>query len=1152
MLTSIKTYSLNSHGQEEYTGKQWRYIYQESSSNFNRLSSVVLPDGTSWHYEGFAIDESPSFRVPENQCVVDKKDNDDIEAVMEKEYTIKVTHPNGVQAHFVQKYQIGGISNQPSYANPIKAETMKRSPSKKLHFHPRCYLAKRLQYKTIINSASNLTWQYQYDEGLGGYASTNSQEDPAATAMQANPVTNYVDAVNYRRVTVINPDLSKSVSYVNRDYQSILQGKTVYSEQYSANGEKLSTSYHEFKQFPLRFGTDFTKRGNPLDLHRVDRVKTTLKQLTNSNDSYYTEYSGYDVFGNPSLVKEHNNFSSNQLYTKRAYLYDLHNWLIGLPLNRQLSSDGSNWSTISETNYYPATGAYKSQPYQTKVMGKLLKTVNSYHANGNVKRVDYNGVGRYELFEDYYRGQARKVTLPCSTNNGCNTANGSTANTIVARFEINPDGRTQSVTDFAGNQTRYSYNPVGWVTKIEHADSRWTDKNISYSIVTSDGDGISGSPVLAGQLKQMLTQGEYQSTTYYDLMHRKILTQEKDSTNSDTHRYQYFDYDFDSKLLLQTFVNHSAGNRKGVQTTYDALGRVISTTRQSDNATTSTKYLSGNRKQITDAKGNITTITYLAYGSPSYDKATLIQAPDAHDTSISYNKFGQVTSITQGGVNEKRLYDSYQQLCKTYRPETGMTAFGYNTQRQLIWQASGTSGSKNSCDSSSVPASDKIILSYDNLGQLKSENYPDNTPDKHYSYDANGNITNLISGSGSDTISWQYQYNSLNLVEKETLAIDGKSFILDWEYNNLGAVSSLKYPSGRRLNYSPNALGQPTKISEGSGSAVVNYASNVEYYPNGQLKNLSYGNGVVRSIGLDTSGRIDTIKDVHNGSNKLYLSPRYDKNDNLVSIVDWVDRGNDIGNMTYDGVDRLRTADGKWGQGTYTYDGLGNLKSRTINGSSITYHYNSLNRLNNLSGSYAYNYSYDTRGNVTHNGRYGLTFNRANQLITAKGIPYRYDGHNRRVKKQNDYSVYSNIGQLLYRQKLSGQKTDSLYLGKHLIAEVDFEGEYVPPVTSDPFLNLSFYVTPPDNMCPTGQLCPVDIEEPKDNYFKLVWSSINATSCSGYVKRNNVLFMSLSGLSHLGLNISNDGAAYYGLITCTGRTEQVTKSVTFGGNGAAL
>ncbi|MBO2673824.1 hypothetical protein I6M53_04005 [Shewanella algae] len=128
-------------------------------------------------------------------------------------------------------------------------------------------------------------------------------------------------------------------------------------------------------------------------------------------------------------------------------------------------------------------------------------------------------------------------------------------------------------------------------------------------------------------------------------------------------------------------------------TEYDALGRAVTQTRTSDNAITRTAYLAGNKMAVTDPMNNTTTTTFLAYGQPAYNKPTLIEAPSSDDVVINYNLYDQITSIRQGNITESRFYDGYQQLCKSVRPETGITAYGYNAQRQPIWRALGTSGS---------------------------------------------------------------------------------------------------------------------------------------------------------------------------------------------------------------------------------------------------------------------------------------------------------------------------------------------------------------------------------------------------------------------------------------------------------------------------
>lgn len=119
----------------------------------------------------------------------------------------------------------------------------------------------------------------------------------------------------------------------------------------------------------------------------------------------------------------------------------------------------------------------------------------------------------------------------------------------------------------------------------------------------------------------------------------------------------------------------------------------------------------------------------------------------------------------------------------------------------------------------------------------------------------------------------------------------------------------------------------------------------------------------------------------------------------MTTLIDWIDRKNDVNNLTYDGLNRLISADGRWGKGIYKYDGLGNILSRTLNNSTITYHYNNSNQLIKLSGAYAYGYKYDSKGNTLHNGRFPMSYNLGNNMTTAKDIKYLYDGHGRLVKK---------------------------------------------------------------------------------------------------------------------------------------------------------
>ena len=87
----------------------------------------------------------------------------------------------------------------------------------------------------------------------------------------------------------------------------------------------------------------------------------------------------------------------------------------------------------------------------------------------------------------------------------------------------------------------------------------------------------------------------------------------------------------------------------------------------------------------------------------------------------------------------------------------------------------------------------------------------------------------------AEAVSHSYNYNSQHALELETLNVDGKSLTLDYEYNSLGAIKSLKYPNNHVVSYAPNAFGQPTKANR----AVQNYAAGALYHPNGILKSNS-------------------------------------------------------------------------------------------------------------------------------------------------------------------------------------------------------------------------------------------------------------------------------------------------------------------------
>ena len=275
-----------------------------------------------------------------------------------------------------------------------------------------------------------------------------------------------------------------------------------------------------------------------------------------------------------------------------------------------------------------------------------------------------------------------------------------------------------------------------------------------------------------------------------------------------------------------------------------------------------------------------------------------------------------------------------------------------------------------------------------------------------------------------------YGYNSKDLVEWETLSVDGQAFTLNYGYNSTGNLTTTIYPGGASIGYAPNALNQPTQ----AGS----YATGATYHPSGMVKSHNYANGFGHTSTLNNSGLPATFHDLRASTYALNHAFSYDANHNLTFWDDKVNNAYDV-QATYDGLDRLNTiTDSYLGAGDVNYDAMGNITYYKLGSQAITYVYDSAKRLVQTTGSQSYAFTYDDRGNVTGNGQHAFTYNAANQMVAADSYVYLYDGNNKRVKQDDShgvsYSFYGSNGKLMYRNE-GGVHVDYYYLGGKLVAK---------------------------------------------------------------------------------------------------------------------
>lgn len=977
-------------------GEVWSYEYDylfNSSGDSTRayLTKVTLPSQEYWEY--------------------DLKD-------LSKPYLgfLGNFYPHNCPAYTYTQYEISGVIKAPYGAKSRFSFYPRRFLLEGVYTEsdgyrgPSCQIQYSLAERVIENSDGSEIgkWRYEYTQN-----DSSSEDDNSLPTLISNK--------RHKWTTVYDSSSNKVVYYFDRIITSNKEGKLEAFDTFNNKGELVERTENHFfvggkignsdlESFYLTDSTALSYNTNAIENQILLDVTTVLIESGKAEStSYTTEYDEFNIFGMPEYVIQYNSAVSGKKHTKVSYYNDVENWVLNLPLSREVSDNGINWTTVESQEYYDSEHLAKTLLYKKYHFDMLIYT-NSYHADGNLRLKSFNSPGRWIEFSNYKLGQPQKIKFPKRYSEVCLDP---IACFINATQVINDNGTIAAITDFNGNTTNYTYDAMGRLESITPADSAWSPTSISYEM-------------LDGYFTQTISRGNYRKKVRYDGLLRPVLTEEWDSSNAAaTRRYTVKHFNADNLAEFISYPSTSSDESQGTVFKYDVLKRLESQYNTLDNKGTSYAYLANNQVRITDARNNSTTITYRAFGSPSQEYPSKIEQPDDVTTDIEYNLFDNITKVKQGGITESRFYNSQQQLCRLVRPDIGHTAYKYNTLGQPVWIAQGASGSATACDEASVTAAQKVSYIYDNLGMLHTINYPDSTPDKVYTYDNQGNLKALAAG----TAVWDYSYNSANLMETEVLTLNDISWMIDPTYNALGQVDSITYPSGIRVSYAPNALGQATKAGD--------YATGATYYPNGQLKGFTFGNGLAYSQILDTQQRPEYQTVKRSTTKLLNHFYQYDANHNIETINDLITPTKNI-SLTYDDLDRLDTAAGFWGTGSFDYDSLGNIETKTLGNQSLSYVYDTNNRLTGITGSAHRSFGYDTRGNVTSNGVRAFNFNLANQLVSSGTNSYQYDGYNRRVKKisngKTQLSLYNAAGQLLMTDGDKGL-TEYFYLGNKLIAK---------------------------------------------------------------------------------------------------------------------
>jgi hypothetical protein len=114
-------------------------------------------------------------------------------------------------------------------------------------------------------------------------------------------------------------------------------------------------------------------------------------------------------------------------------------------------------------------------------------------------------------------------------------------------------------------------------------------------------------------------------------------------------------YDSNGRLNFQSYPLRNVGNfgdvAQGTRTFYDALDRVTRVEQDSELGVlaTTTEYLTGFQRRITDPRQKVSTQRFQVFDQPSYDAPLGIDSPAGVSTTINRDIFGKPLEMIRSG-----------------------------------------------------------------------------------------------------------------------------------------------------------------------------------------------------------------------------------------------------------------------------------------------------------------------------------------------------------------------------------------------------------------------------------------------------------------------------------------------------------------------
>lgn len=491
-------------------------------------------------------------------------------------------------------------------------------------------------------------------------------------------------------------------------------------------------------------------------------------------------------------------------------------------------------------------------------------------------------------------------------------------------------------------------------------------------------------------------------------------------------------------------------NKMAVKKILIALALASMTQVQAAQPVTNYEYdANGNSTKVTDGLSHATTQEYDAIDR-------LKKQSQPHPTSTgqlgqinrTYNAVDDVTGVTDPrSLATGYTKNAFGNILSQTSPDTGTSSYTYDNAGNVLTKT----------DARGAVAT----YTYDALNRLTGISYKPSASAAveeavAYYYDVGnkGRLTGMTDAVGG--VSWYYDTQGRSIGKRQLVA--GRVADLKIQYNTLGQVSRIVYPSAHYVDYGYSTNGKINQIAIDSTIMI----SSITYHPTGAIKGYNWGNGQTYQQKIDSDGRPTS----YTMGDQLQVVT-YDNAGRITQIhrastaAPTTPISGTISTYSYDNLDRLTGNTTPTTNAGYQYDLNHNRTQLTIGATNYAYTVSSTsNRLNAEAGPTARTYTYDAGGNITGNGQDIYTYASSGRLkqVTRAGntiMTQFYNGLGEMVA--SNYAIgymYDDAGRLLGEYDSNGDiLQENIYLGNIPVLAIKPDSAQV---TSD---NVSTQVT---------------------------------------------------------------------------------------------